>query len=237
MQKKHETIYRDLIQKIIHGVYPAKTYLPSENELAHLYGVSRETVRKVLAILLENGFIHKIKGKGSLVLTFDRYTFPISSLTGYQELDELFDMHSRTKVLQLKSTTVPKATFNLEQDENIPATYIQRLRIINNEPLIIDNDYILQDIVPEIDRSVAEKSLYRYFEKQKHLKIGYASKEITVATATLEQQQILQLKPGSSVVIVKCITHLQDNTLLQYNESVHRSDKFKFVEHARRQLI
>lgn len=235
--KKHEMIYRDLVRKITHHIYPAKSYLPSENELTELYGASRETVRKALANLLENGFIHKIKGKGSLVLSFDRYAFPISGLTSYQELNELFDMQTETKVLALTQTTVPQSIFNLEPSENLPATYIQRLRIVNHEPIVIDNDYVLSAVVPTIPRTVAEQSLYHYFEQQQHLEIGYASKEVTVAPATPEQQSILQIKPGSSVVIVKSATHLQDNTLLQFTESIHRADKFKFVEHARRKLM
>lgn len=237
MMKKHEMIYRDLVRKITHQLYPANTYLPSENELTELYGASRETVRKALANLLENGFIHKIKGKGSIVLTFDRYAFPISGLTSYHELDELFDMKTETRVLKLSTTTVPQTKFNLDTTEIIPATYIQRLRIVDGEPLVIDNDYVVQAVVPTITETVAANSLYDYFENQQHLEIGYASKEVTVAPATEEQQAILHITPGSSVVIVKSETHLQDNTLLQFTESVHRSDKFKFVEHARRKII
>lgn len=69
------------------------------------------------------------------------------------------------------------------------------------------------------------------------LTIGYGNKEFTVIPATEEQCAILKLAPNSAVVSVKGITHLQDNTLIQFTESIHRADKFKFIEHARRQSI
>lgn len=237
MAKKYEMIYRDLVRKITHQLYQSGTFLPSENELTELYGASRETVRKALGSLLENGFIHKIKGKGSLVLGLDKYAFPISGLTSYRELDSLFDMHTDTQVLQLTQTTVPQTLFHLESEEQLPATYIQRLRVVNGQPLVIDNDYVLTSIVPHISKGVAQDSLYRYFEETLKLEIGYGSKEFTVIPATEEQCQILNLPPNSSVVSVKGVTHLQDNTLLQFTESIHRADKFKFIEHARRKII
>ena len=237
MSKKYEIIYRELVHKITNHVYPANSFLPSENELATAYGTSRETVRKALASLLENGFIHKIKGKGSLVLDFDKYAFPISGLTSYRELDSLFEMHTQTTVLQLQKATVPQAPFHLDPTEILPATYIQRLRTVDGEPIVIDNDYVLTSVVPEVSRAVAQDSLYHYFEQELGLTIGYGNKEFTVIPATEEQCAILKLAPNSAVVSVKGITHLQDNTLIQFTESIHRADKFKFIEHARRQSI
>ena len=36
------------------------------------------------------------------------------------------------------------------------------------------------------------------------------------------------------VVVVKSYTYLEDRSLFQYTESRHRTDKFKFVDFARR---
>ena len=62
--------------------------LPSENELTKKYNVSRETIRKALTLLLENGYIQKKQGKGSIVLDVKRFNFPISGLTSYKELQD-----------------------------------------------------------------------------------------------------------------------------------------------------
>ena len=83
---KFEKIYLDIEHKIKSGQYPIGQLIPTEHELAEMYGVSRETIRKAQKLLLENGFIHKKQGRGSVVLDFNRFSFPITGLVSYKEL-------------------------------------------------------------------------------------------------------------------------------------------------------
>lgn len=61
------SIYNSLYTDILSGVYPAGELLPSEQQLADQYNVSRNTLRQALAILGEDGLIIKSRGKGTLV--------------------------------------------------------------------------------------------------------------------------------------------------------------------------
>lgn len=63
---KAALVYQDLLQKIDAEVYPIGSYLPSEHQLCELYGISRETGRKALATLAEDGYIQKFVVKGPL---------------------------------------------------------------------------------------------------------------------------------------------------------------------------
>ena len=56
---KFKEIFADLEQKILNGVYPANTLLPSESQMMEKYHVSRETVRKALSLLRNAGYIQK----------------------------------------------------------------------------------------------------------------------------------------------------------------------------------
>ena len=85
---KYEMIYHDLLTKIKQKVIKPNTYLPSENELVKQYHASRDTIRKSLNLLLQNGYIQKNKGKGSLVLDMDRIAFPVSGVTSFKELQK-----------------------------------------------------------------------------------------------------------------------------------------------------
>ena len=49
---KYQEIYQELSTRIKNGEIRSHTYLPSENELMKQYGVSRDTVRKALNLLL-----------------------------------------------------------------------------------------------------------------------------------------------------------------------------------------
>lgn len=109
MNKKNKffDIYLELEQDITSGVYPAGTLLPSENVLAKRFSVSRETIRKALVLLLENGCIQKLQGKGSIVIDRERYSFPVSGLTSFKELQKSEQMNATTEVIRNEETTLP----------------------------------------------------------------------------------------------------------------------------------
>lgn len=237
MATKHLAIYSDLLRKISRHVYPAGSYLPSEQDLMELYGSSRDTVRKALAALLEDGYIHKIRGKGSLVLDTDRYSFPIASLTSYQELDDIFDMKSHTEVLTLEPAVVPSMEFNLADNATLPATKVERLRYVEGAPLIIDCDYVLKEVVSSVPRQAAAHSLFAYFEDELGLTVSYANKELTVAKAGQSEADALKMPLGDPIVVIRSITHLQSNQIVSYTKSIHRGDKFRFTEHAMRRKV
>lgn len=60
-------IYNMLYSDIVNGFYSYGSQLPSENTLTVKYGVSRNTLRQALTILLEDGLISKQQGKSTIV--------------------------------------------------------------------------------------------------------------------------------------------------------------------------
>ena len=72
---KYQKIYQDLLDQIKRGDIKPHTLLPSESELMKIYDASRDTVRKALNLLLNDGYIQKNKGKGSVVLDINRIAF------------------------------------------------------------------------------------------------------------------------------------------------------------------
>ena len=58
-ENKFRVIYDQLARRIEQGEWQDKGILPSEHELSVMYDTSRETVRKALNILVQNGYIQK----------------------------------------------------------------------------------------------------------------------------------------------------------------------------------
>ena len=235
---KQEMIAQDLAGKIHHGLYCPGDYLPSEHQLTDLYGTSRETIRSALSQLNDLGLIQKIKGKGSIVLDYQKFTFPISGITSFQELNQKLGMHAVTTVLKNeRCDSIPQFFVNRGVDADQPSIYVERLRTIDHEPAVIDRDFLLTPPIDEIPQKVAENSLYDYIEGELGLDISYASKEITVEKADDEVAAQLKLTGDQLVVVVRSLSFLNDTTLFQLTESYHRPDKFKFSDFARRQKI
>ena len=64
-ETKHEMIGKYYISLIEENKVSAGDQLPSENEIASLFNVSRHTVRQSLTYLVQEGWIYKERGKGS----------------------------------------------------------------------------------------------------------------------------------------------------------------------------
>lgn len=210
--------------------------LPSESALQDMYQASRDTVRKALRLLKDDGFIQSQKGKGSTVINRQEYVFPVSGVVSYAELAAQFHLQTRTVVLTNHFATLPAKSFK-DVDPTVEVKQmrlLKRVRYLENEPDIIDIDYLDPKVVPPIPESVAKDSLYAYLEGPVGLTIAYATKEITVETATEEDQRYLKIPPSAVVVVVRSCSSLTDTTKFQYTESRHRADRFKFHDFARR---
>ena len=231
---KYQMIYQDLLDKIKQRVIQPNTYLPSENELMKQYDASRDTVRKALNLLLQNGYIQKNKGKGSLVLDMDRIAFPVSGVTSFKELQKTLHGDVETIVNMFLEEDVPN---DLKDDlymEKGKIYHVERIRKIDGEKVILDTDYLNGEIVKGLKIEHAKNSLYEYIEKELGLKVSFARKEITVVKATQREKQLLDMLDCDLLVCVKSYTYLEDATLFQYTISKHRPDKFRFVDFARR---
>lgn len=235
MDKKYLNIYNTIVNQIENNEYQANDKLPSEKDIMNNYNVSRDTVRKALNMLEQNGYIQKTKGKGSFVLDIGKFNFPVSGVVSFKELAEKLGMNVDTVVKDLECI-IPKKNIarGLELNEYDKVWRVVRVRSIDNEKVILDKDYIVEKFVENLTHDVCKESLYKYIEGELGLKIAYAKKEITVQNATEEDKKHLDMKGFEMIVVVKSYIYLDDTSLFQYTESRHRPDKFVFVDFARR---
>ncbi|TCP24846.1 GntR family trehalose operon transcriptional repressor [Scopulibacillus darangshiensis] len=229
-------IYNEIAKKIRDGKPSPGQLLPSEHDLTEEYNTSRETIRKALNLLSQNGYIQKMRGRGSIVLDVSKFDFPVSGLVSFKELADNFGLKWGTHVHELvllKPDEWLKKELQMTGKEEV--WKLVRSREIDGERIILDKDFIKKEFVPTLTKDISEKSIYEYFENDLGLVISFAKKEITVEEVTEEDQTCLDLMGYKHVVVVKNHVYLEDASLLQMTESRHRLDKFRFVDFARRE--
>lgn len=64
---KYKKIIEYISGKITEGEFKPGDRIPSENELAKEFGISRQTVRQALQLLGTQGVLHRVQGKGTFV--------------------------------------------------------------------------------------------------------------------------------------------------------------------------
>jgi GntR family transcriptional regulator, trehalose operon transcriptional repressor len=235
MQNKYLVIYRQIAEKIQDGEFPPGEKLPSEHELMEAFHASRETIRKALNQLAQNGFIQKVQGKGSIVLDAAKFDFPVSGLVSFKELASSLGNRHVTYVEKLE--LIEPDTNVQKQLQALPGSKVwkvYRVREIDGEKIIFDKDYLKQMYIENLTEKICASSIYEYIENELQMKISFAKKEIIVEEPTEEDREYMDLDGYSNVVVVKNYVYFDDASLFQYTESRHRPDKFKFVDFARR---
>jgi GntR family transcriptional regulator, trehalose operon transcriptional repressor len=236
MTNKYQIIFNTIVDQIKSGDIPPNSLLPSENELKEQYETSRETIRKALNLLAQNGYIQKVRGKGSIVIDINKFDFPVSGLVSFKELADKMEKKPRTIVNELSLILKPDAYIKqqLQLSGKEQVWKIVRTREIGGKKIILDKDYLAAKFVPSITEEICADSIYAYLENELNLKISFAKKEIIVEEPTTEDRSFLDLDGFHNIVVIKNYVYLEDASLFQYTESRHRPDKFRFVDFARR---
>ncbi|MFD2654940.1 trehalose operon repressor [Gracilibacillus thailandensis] len=235
MRNKYLVIYQEMVQQIEQGKFKANQFLPSENELTDQYETSRETIRKALNLLAQNGYIQKIRGKGSMVIDRSKFDFPVSGLVSFKELADKMGERPVTTVHDcqlIKPDRYLKEQLKLRGKNQV--WEVIRSREFSGQRIILDKDYLMDKYVPYMSEEIAKESIYAYLEDQLGLVISFAKKEIVVEVPTKEDRDLLDLEGFHNIVVIKNYVYLDDASLFQYTESRHRPDKFRFVDFARR---
>lgn len=233
--KKYQVIYKDLEKAIHSKEYQVGDFLPTEQELVETFQVSRDTIRKALALLVEEGLVKKIHGSSSQVISQEQVNFPVSYLTSYQELIEQQGIKSQTNVISLDKIIVDT---NLSEKTGFSKSQqvwrLIRQRVVDGCASVVDIDYLDARLMPQLNRSIAENSIYDYLENQLHLSISHAFKEITIDNITEQDKILIDIGKDHHVVCIRSKVYLDNGNQFQFTESRHKLEKFKFVDYAKR---
>lgn len=231
---KYIQIYNEIKEKIQNGDYEENTLLPYEKDLQTEYGVSRGTIRQSLELLESEGYIQKVKGRGSVVLP-RHYNFSMNSLISFKEISENMNAEVETRVvnLELMSATEFLAK-QLEVSEKEKVWKVERLRIINGKPSILDTDYFLQKIVSTLSLRTCQGSIYSYIENELKVSPTVAHKIITIEKSSEREQDLLNIKDDDVLAVVRSKVYNENNVIFQYSTSKHKSEIFEFSSVARR---
>src|SRR5699024_2881473 len=111
-EKLSELIYDNIVELIQEDEYQVGDKLPSENELANFYKVSRVPIREAISKLVSVGYVESNQGKGSYIKKVS-ITDEIMQFTyGEFSKKELFDLLEMRTVLEVQSAALAAERHN-----------------------------------------------------------------------------------------------------------------------------
>jgi DNA-binding GntR family transcriptional regulator len=139
---QYRKLYEILRKHISDGIYKEGDLLPSENELCNIYGITRPTVRLSLDALVNDGYIKKQQGKGSIVHALPK-GIGILSIAGTTSAFGGKNLETRIIVKPFVGPWNNDFFFRLSKTEvESGCITMERLRLFNGKPIFYDINYL-----------------------------------------------------------------------------------------------
>jgi GntR family transcriptional regulator len=225
-------IAQTIRQWIVQQEYEPGDKIPSENEIAALYGVSRLTARQALSQLVEERLLVRKRGQGTFVTDNASVIRGISlAFTGF--LDDLFYEVSRaeTKWASISQIKAPKrVSEKLKVPQNDTIIQIKRARFLENKPFCFALNYLPFEIGSKIkEDELYKKPLLQIMEQDLGINFSEALQIIESTFAEQEVAEHIQTIPGAPILFVERIMYGQKKKPIEMVQLSYRGDTFKYI--------
>ncbi|WP_328822952.1 GntR family transcriptional regulator [Planococcus soli] len=225
-------ILDELMEKIESKQFSAGTKLPSENELANRYGVTRMTARAALSKLEERGYIYSKQGKGRFLKEESmQIQLHLTGKVSFTEKMEQAGYDLETRLISCEKVGFEEKVYKLLNCEPIDHVYkVSRIRIIDGQPMAIHNSFVSEKMFPDIEKERADiSSMFAYYRKHGHTEFASSKTMLGISFPTSKEQQLLHCQSMVPLIIVEndCI-NAATGEVLEHTRILYRSDKFKY---------
>ncbi len=219
-----------LLKRQIHsGILKPGDLIPSESQLCATYRLSRSTVRQALSQLTEAGLLIRRRGRGSFVADA-KLNRHINHLYSFSEDMIANGRTPRSSILE-KAVLRPAAFIAdaLSLPEAGEVFKLVRLRLADDEPLLLETTYLPLRLCPDIfNEDLSAQSLYALLRNRYHLALYRATETYEAAKLNKEAARLLHCRPQAAAFTIHRVAYLDNGTAFEYTSSVARSDKCLF---------
>lgn len=198
---QHRRLYEILRKHINEGVYNEGDLLPSENDLCSIYGLTRPTVRQALNALVQDGYITRQQGKGSIVKKMPQ-GIGILSVSG--TTTALKDKNLRTEIIEEPRIIPWPDNFKFplsDLETESGCIYMTRLRLLDDNPVFYDISFIPAINLPRFtSRTFRNRSLFDILRTNYQVEIKGGEQRIKAIKADNMISGYLKIKTGHPVL-------------------------------------
>jgi len=216
---------RSIQQAIETGALEAGQNLPSERELANDLALSRVTVRKAIAGLVEDGMLVQRHGAGTYVA--ERIVKSFSKLTGFTDDLRARGLKPRVEFLERSIGVVtPEEALALSLSPGSRVVRLRRLRFAAEKPLALENTVVPHSILK--DPKSVKLSLYEFLDRA-GCRPTRALQRLRAVALDAAQARLLALPVGSPALSIERRAFLEDGRAVEFTQSLYRGDAYDFV--------
>ena len=227
-------LYHQLKQRlnarIQSGEWKPGDKIDSENRLMDIFHVSRNTAKKAIDELVQEGSLFKVQGKGTFV---SRPKFE-QSLSGFYSFSRVLrekGLHPTDRVLEVKEVTPSESVrigLQLAPGENV--IEMKRLRCANDEPIILESSFMPKSVIQDMSvlYEVGKSSLYDLLDERYNVIVVRAKEAFEPVLIREGESVLLETAVGKPALLLERTAYDTNNQPVEYCISIVRGDRCRF---------
>jgi GntR family transcriptional regulator len=220
---KYAQIADAIRQRVARGQWPKGHRLPTNEELAHEFGVSRVTVRQAVDLLARDGLLAARQGRGTFVVntpTEDRWLRVETSLTALAEVYR----DTSPEILNIAESNARPLLF---PEDGLPAAhyiYMRRVHSRNKQVYCVISIYIEEKVFRKHSARLRKEVVIPILAKMRKPAIERARQTLTIGSADLDLARLLGVPLNAPVAEVRRVFNSADGRVIYLGEVTYRGD-------------
>ena len=216
-----------LLTELKSGDYPEGYMIPTELEISAMFKLSRTTVRQAIQQLVSEGWLYRIKSKGTFITTPKRHQDFVTQIESFESQAMRRNQSPSTAVLEfrrVKATEEVAAALELKKDDLV--IYLHRKRSIDGEAVFTVKTYLPASLCKFLlEEDLSQVSLYSELNKSEQTHVVQLQRKIEAVAAGKEDENYLGLVRGEPILAVTSVGCNAMKKPIEYSLTRFRGDK------------
>jgi len=225
----YKKMYQELRARIEKGTFPEGGQLPTEQELASEFQVSRGTARHAISRLVQDGAVERTAGRGTFVLS-RRLVYSARELLGFTGHIRASGRVPSSEVIDVSVIDAAENTHGTEFGADVESLLsIERVRKADGEPVALEHLLLpLPRFAGLKDVPLEKVSIYDTLEEQFGIRLGVGEFTLNIADINNRQAGLLAENPGASAFLMSGTVIDEDSRPAVAVRCYYRSGKYSF---------
>lgn len=219
-----------ILSEIQNGNYKSGDMIPTENEISDAFKISRTTVRQAVTELVQEGWLYRVKSKGTFVSLPKINQDFIKKLESFNDQILRSGMEPSTEVLEFKAMPATDIVArNLEIKENESVIYLHRKRLADGEPIVTIKTYLPYEACSFVlEHDLEQERLYSILSQSSATTVFRVERIVEAVEANTEDVNLLSIKKGKPIQHFTSIGYSTFGKPIEYSLARYRGDRNSF---------
>ena len=235
----HGSLTRALKEMIRSGDYDPSGRLPTEEQLAAIHGVSRQTVRRAYQVLTQEGLVTRVQGRGTFVV-------PLAPGPGYartgSSIEDLLTLAAQGDIEVISPLTLSEVTGNVTplQCEGPLARMVRRHRVdgeVTNLTTITIPEPVFHAVrghTPSAGGGTG--AVLELIEQHWSSPVRGVKQRISAQLCGPDHAKLLECSPGDAILDVDRLYYDDSGMYVEHSRSHYVGERFAYLHELRRTL-